>query len=541
MNLRLKFGIVLVVIALLLSGAIYGGLEFYKGEALERNRVAVDETSELAAEQIEATLVERMDYVGFVASQPAAARFERSGPYLDGTLSSTRFVAGQIVAANGTVVAFRGAIDQTVRQETVGEDVSDRPYFRGALNRSAYVSDPEYVEQADEHLVIISAPIFEDGKTVGVLALSIYITDETFFNSIVPVDTSTRSVRIRANDTVLYESDERFAQATTANATIDPVGWTLTVSRDRSRLDAQLQGLAVAQALGLLVVLVSVLSFGAWEYRENLQQTERLLEGFASLREGEYDHVVELSSAEEWQQIGDGFNELTGALETRERALREREQRLEVLNRVLRHNLRNDMSVVLNYAELIREFTDDERVGSAVEKVQTVGRDLVATGEKARRLDTALEETEPERVDLVEVVGSVVERVRGANPSARLDLDLPETAWATAITGVGLAVENVCENAVVHNDGPAPSVEVSVTRTGGPEPRVRIRIADDGPGIPEHERAVLEDGHETPLKHGSGLGLWIVHWIVVWKSGGEVEFEPNDPEGTVVTLVFDAA
>lgn len=76
-----------------------------------------------------------------------------------------------------------------------------------------------------------------------------------------------------------------------------------------------------------------------------------------------------------------------------------------------------------------------------------------------------------------------------------------------------------------------------MTRTDGPEPRVEVGVADDGPGIPDHERAVLEDGRETPLEHGSGLGLW----IVVWKSGGAVEFEPNDPEGTVVTSRFDAA
>jgi signal transduction histidine kinase len=425
MNLRLKFGIVLLVITLLLSAAIYGGLELYKGETLERNRVAVDETSELAAEQIEATLAERMDYVGFVASRPEAARLNRSGPYLDGILSSTRFSAGQVVAANGTVVSFRGAIDRTTRQETVRTEVSDQPYFRRGLNRSVHVSDPGYVERADEHLVVISAPIFERGEIVGVLALSMYITDETFFNSVVPVDTSARSVRIEAGDAVLYENDERFAQATTASATVEPVGWTLTVSRDRSRLNTQFRSLAIAQPLGLFVVLVSVLSFGVWEYRENLQQTERLLEGFSSFREGNYDHTVELSTAEEWQQIGDGFDELTDALAARERAIREREQRLEVLNRVLRHNLRNEMSVVLNYAELVREFTDDGRVRAAVENIRDVGQDLVETGEKARRLDTTLEETDPEPVDVVEAVDSAVERVRATHPSASFDVDLP--------------------------------------------------------------------------------------------------------------------
>lgn len=540
MNLRLKFAIVLVLVTLALSGAIYGGLEFYKNETLDRNQATIDETSELAAEQIEVSLAERMDYVGYVASQPEAAQFDRSGPYLDGILSSSRFVAGQVIAANGTVVAFRGDIDETTVRETVGANVSDRPYFRGALKRHAHLSDPEFVEGNDERLVVISAPIFEGGELVGVLALSIYVGDEEFFNSIVPLNTSTRNVRVQADDVVLYESGGRFAQATTAGATIEPVGWTLTVSRDRSQLNAQLRTLAIAQGAGLFVVLLSVLSFGAWEYRANLQQTERLLDGFASLREGDYDHTLDLSTAEEWQQISDGFNRLTKDLEAREQAIRDREQRLDVLNRLLRHNVRNNMSVVLNYAELIREFSDDDRVESAAEKIQTVGEGFVGTVAKLRRLDRALDE-EPGRVDLVETVDSAVERVCAEHPSARFDVDLPETAPATAIPDVGFAVENVCENAVVHNDAADPSVEVSVTTTGGPEPRVRVRVADDGPGIPEHERMVLEAETETPLEHGSGLGLWIVHWIVVWRSGGSVEFEPNDPRGAIVTLIFDAA
>ena len=547
MQLRLKFGIVLLLITLLLSGAIVGGLEYYKNETLDRNRAAVEETSELAAEQIEAGLAERKDYVGFVASQPAAARFDRIGAYLDRILSSKRFPSGQVIAANGTVVAFRGDISRTSRLETVGADRSDREYFRGALNRSAYVSTPEFAEGVDKHLVVVSAPIFEDGELVGVLALSIYVSDRTFLNSIVPLDTSTRNVEVRTGETVLYESAERFERATTASATVDSVGWTVTVSRDRSQLNARLQNLALAQGLGLFVVLLSVLSFGAWEYRENLQQTERLLDGFASLREGDYDHVVELSSAEEWQQISDGFNELTGALESREQAIREREKLLKVLNRVLRHNLRNEMTVVLSYAEFVRTTTEDDRVGSAATDIETAGQRLDEIGRKARRLHETLEGTDPgrvdhvERVDLVEAVDAAVQRVREDYPAARVDTDLPETAPATAIPDVGFAVENVCENAVVHNDAEEPSVEVAVSCTGGPEPRVRVAVADDGPGIPEHERAVLEKETETPLDHGSGLGLWIVYWVVVSKSGGEVEFEPNEPRGSVVTLVFDAA
>jgi signal transduction histidine kinase len=99
---------------------------------------------------------------------------------------------------------------------------------------------------------------------------------------------------------------------------------------------------------------------------------------------------------------------------------------------------------------------------------------------------------------------------------------------------LGLAVDNLLENAVVHTTSLSPTVEVTVRRdeeTG----TVEVSVADDGPGIPRQEREVLVDGQETPLDHGSGIGLWLVNWIVS-ESMGTVSFGENDPTGSVVTL-----
>lgn len=53
----------------------------------------------------------------------------------------------------------------------------------------------------------------------------------------------------------------------------------------------------------------------------------------------------------------------------------------------------------------------------------------------------------------------------------------------------------------------------------GTSNKVRLRVIDDGPGMAEQERVILDEGAETPMVHGSGLGLRLVYWIVTEHDG----------------------
>lgn len=92
------------------------------------------------------------------------------------------------------------------------------------------------------------------------------------------------------------------------------------------------------------------------------------------------------------------------------------------------------------------------------------------------------------------------------------------------------------ENAAEHSDRAQPQIDLAVTST---DDRAEIAVADDGPGVPERERAVLVDGDETPLRHGSGIGLWLVNWGVT-HLGGTVSFADSQPRGSVVSVSLPA-
>ncbi|QCJ46672.1 histidine kinase N-terminal 7TM domain-containing protein [Haloprofundus sp. MHR1] len=207
------------------------------------------------------------------------------------------------------------------------------------------------------------------------------------------------------------------------------------------------------------------------------------------------------------------------------------QQRLEVLNRVLRHNIRNETNVIYGYADLVADEGGPQSDRAEIIKERAIA--IADMGEKARQIVDIFEQVRRDS-RAVPVSDLVTERsadVADRYPNAEIRVEaLPADAHVNAV--LGPALSNLLENAVEHNTGSTPTVEVSATVDDG---RVRLVVADDGPGIDVYEQAVLERGTETALEHGSGLGLWLVAWAV-GIADGTVEFEENDPTGSVVTV-----
>jgi len=211
-----------------------------------------------------------------------------------------------------------------------------------------------------------------------------------------------------------------------------------------------------------------------------------------------------------------------------------RERRLEVLNRVLSHNLKNKMNLIEGHVALLREEMDRDGSLGSLGVIERAANDLMALGESVRRIDQIISTAEPadEPVSLHERIEQLVNVLRDRYPEATFSVSLPETTCDVAVGGLTAALEEAMENAVRHNTGTEPTVEVRVKTRD--EAWVDIEIEDNGPGIPDREIEVLEGG-ESPLNHAERLGLWQIHWIVT-NSGGEFSVRDAPSGGTVVTL-----
>jgi PAS domain S-box-containing protein len=210
-------------------------------------------------------------------------------------------------------------------------------------------------------------------------------------------------------------------------------------------------------------------------------------------------------------------------------------RRLEVLNRVLRHDLRNEANVIIGYSEMLQDEMDENIDATKAETIHETAYDLVELGNTARQIEHALDRSnETEKpIDLTEVLRKCADCARDEYPNADIRTELHKDIQVSANDQIDSVFDNVIENAIEHNDSEAPIISVTtITDESG---FVTIEITDNGPGFPERERQVLEQGTESQLKHSLGLGLWLVNWIVV-DSGGKVTFTDNDPCGSVVTI-----
>lgn len=209
---------------------------------------------------------------------------------------------------------------------------------------------------------------------------------------------------------------------------------------------------------------------------------------------------------------------------------RTREQRLSVLNRVLRHNVRNKLDVILAHADHI----DDEIHRTAIRDSAT---DLSSISRKARDAEAVMTDSNgpPSPVDLAAVTRKVATTAREDYPESRVSVDAPESLQILSHqTIIRRLVTELVENAIVHSTDPARvDIEVNTTAEGTPQ----LCVADTGPGIPDRERELLTGAGETQLEHGLGVGLWFVNWAVN-QLGAELEFKQANPEGTVVIVRF---
>jgi signal transduction histidine kinase len=180
-----------------------------------------------------------------------------------------------------------------------------------------------------------------------------------------------------------------------------------------------------------------------------------------------------------------------------------------------------------------------EEARQSATRIERASGRINSLAERFREFEEAIQHDDlSEPVDVRSVAEDLCEEYADSYPDATIEVSGDDEAIVGNHMAVRMLFEIPLENALQYNDQAEPTVSFDIRRSDAGE--VTVRLADDGPGLPEVERRVLERGEETPLHHGTGVGLWTLHWLMT-RLGGDVSFSENDPSGTVVELTFPAS
>lgn len=228
------------------------------------------------------------------------------------------------------------------------------------------------------------------------------------------------------------------------------------------------------------------------------------------------------------------FSDLTEVKRLQEQVeLRERLTALGEMSAGIAHELRNPMAVISGYLRLLSKKTDAAS--------QTIIRDIAAEIEGMNRIiGDLLTFARPASLNRVKVnlremiegcVASVIQ-ASGAAPRVAAVLNLKDFEGSLDEVLMRQAFVNLIQNAVdAMPDGGTLTIDAQANRD------LRIVIRDTGTGIPQDRIKKIFLPFFTTKDRGVGLGLALVHKIVL-SHGGRLEVSSKEGQGTAFSMTL---
>lgn len=330
---------------------------------------------------------------------------------------------------------------------------------------------------------VASAPIIVDGEKVGTVL-----------------------VRVPGSETLLTKFDEDF--------------------RDKSY-----NAMIFAAVIALIIAMV----MGAIFARTIAAPVKKITNAAKALKEGDYSARTGMTGSDEIARLGNMFDLMADSVESN----RKLERRLVT---DVAHELRTPLMAIQSTVEAMIDGVfkpDAERLETLNSEVQRLSR-LVDALLKLSRLESRTKPIEQKKVDLTEMLSSVVQTHQAYIHDAGLNLEFEYDPHVYVFGDADLlrqATANLISNAVRYT--PEGGTITIMARKG--DLMGQIVVKDTGIGLtPEEAKLVFQrfwraDSGRARATGGLGIGLSVVKEIVEQHNGWvRVEGRPN--EGTCFTI-----
>ena len=217
-------------------------------------------------------------------------------------------------------------------------------------------------------------------------------------------------------------------------------------------------------------------------------------------------------------------------LERARQDLETRKEMVEMYDRLLRHDIGNDLQVISGFANALETRVENDEALEYAGKISRAASNSADLISRVGDLVSTLEaQDEPAPRDLRSLLASTLDDVDAQYECLTVDYDA--TAFDYQVYAGDLldtVFSNIVSNAAVHNEG---SVTVEVYAEEPTPEGVVVGIADDGSGIPEGVRDKLfEMGAKGPDSEGTGFGLGFVRALTE-SYGGSVGVRESSAGG----------
>jgi len=245
---------------------------------------------------------------------------------------------------------------------------------------------------------------------------------------------------------------------------------------------------------------------------------KKLCDGTRLLREGDYSARVDLRLKNEFAELQNTFNEMAARIE-HETALRkksEEDRRRLILD--ISHDLKNPLSSIQGYAELLCQKSEAPELRVIHQNSQRANRLLNELFELSK-MDSPDFSLKLYRADICETLRQICGEIVPQLESAKFEYEfnIPEDSIYVMLDRERFArlIQNLTDNAVRYNPS---GTTISVSLTVQNKIAV-IDFSDDGIGIPKHltqdifKPFARADDSRSSETGGSGLGLSIAKKI----------------------------
>lgn len=324
-------------------------------------------------------------------------------------------------------------------------------------------------------------------------------------------------------------------------------------------LDGQLTGEEVTQISSLVVICLVLIGLGS-RIAVEIRTPSRMVRVLGWMSVG----VLSIATLGVWYQVvvqrtaettfemallflsvlasGALFGTVVGYYDVRVRSLVERASReqarrefldhqqesLSSLNRILRHQILNDLSAISGRAELLAADRIDSKAAT-----DSILAHCEHMEETVDRLDTLLgvltHVDATSDVPVADAVARAYETAREYHPDLAVEIDAIEDVTVRADELLSLAIAELLKNAAEHGDG---TITVSVHETVD---TAVVDVSDEGSGIDVTPReSLFEPNTRGPESDGDGLGLFLSA-LVVDRYDGEIRPVETD-DGTTFEI-----